>query len=84
MASTRPRGNGGKKNGKSRRPEPARHSIPTRRTTAMEAKPTRSEITRQAIAEAAYYLWLRQGGDEVSNWLEAERQLKAKLTLGVR
>lgn len=48
----------------------------TSRPSAMEAKPTRVEITQQTVAEAAYYLWLRRGGDEISNWLEAERQLR--------
>ena len=46
------------------------------RSSTVEAKPTRIEISQQAIAEAAYYLWLQRGGDEISNWLEAERQLR--------
>src|SRR5205814_8126781 len=52
-------------------------SVP-RSTTAstFEAKMGKNEITRQAIAEAAYYLWLQRGGSEVSNWLDAENKLK--------
>ena len=38
--------------------------------------------TAQAIAEAAYFLWLQRGGNETVNWLEAERMLRAKA--GVR
>jgi hypothetical protein len=84
MASTRRNGGTGRKNGKARLAATSRQTLPAEtgnrgnRTTSMEAKPTRTEITRQAVAEAAYYLWLRQGGDDVSNWLEAERQLSAR------
>lgn len=41
----------------------------------MEGKPT--EITEQAVAEAAYFLWQQRGGDEIGNWLEAEAMLRA-------
>ena len=45
-------------------------------TSTLEGKPT--EITRQQIAEQAYFLWKQRGGSEVSNWLEAERLLKSR------
>jgi hypothetical protein len=51
----------------------------------VEAKPgvnispsTGGQPTREAIAEAAYFLWLRRGGNELVNWLEAEASLRAK------
>jgi hypothetical protein len=50
----------------------------TTRSTAYEAKPTRVEVTHQAIAEAAYYLWLREGGDASLNWLKAEQSLRQR------
>jgi hypothetical protein len=37
--------------------------------------------TREAIAQRAYELWLARGcahGNDVGDWLEAERQLSAK------
>jgi len=39
----------------------------------IEAKP--APVTPEAIAQAAYFLWLERGGNEVMNWLEAERRL---------
>jgi hypothetical protein len=57
----------------------ATQSRPTTHST-LETKPTKSEIRRQDIAEAAYYLWLQRGGSDISNWLEAERILRATST----
>lgn len=34
--------------------------------------------SREAIAEAAYFLWLQRGGDDVNNWLEAEAKLRGR------
>ncbi len=49
------------------------------RTSTVEAKPsTTVRITRDAVAEAAYCLWLQRGGEQVSNWIEAERLLREK------
>jgi hypothetical protein len=92
MASNRRNGSKSKSHAKpkSNKPAPAAsaRSTPTNATTApsftgstghtraVEAKPTRIEINQQTVAEAAYYLWLRRGGDDISNWLEAERQLR--------
>lgn len=46
----------------------------------VEAKPQAGrdarQITSQAVSEAAYYLWLRRGGNDVVNWLEAEAMLR--------
>ncbi|MGA0420024.1 MAG: DUF2934 domain-containing protein [Phycisphaerales bacterium] len=51
---------------------------------------TEIEVDRQApadarplterIAERAYEIWQSRGGDERSNWLEAERQILAEAT----
>jgi hypothetical protein len=58
---------------------PAKPEVATPSTTktTMEAKPTPREITTQQVAEAAYFLWLRRGGNETVNWLEAENLLKS-------
>ena len=62
----------------------APHRAPTSSTfsssSTFERKPT--EITRQQIAETAYFLWQKNGGNEVANWLEAERILKARAAGG--
>jgi Protein of unknown function (DUF2934) len=84
------RGNGGKiatiarpGNGKKSAPSvsPFRNdtniSRPSGNTSVVERKPT--EVTRQQISEAAYFLWKQRGGSEVSNWLEAERMLKSRI-----
>ncbi|MCI0629709.1 MAG: DUF2934 domain-containing protein [Phycisphaerales bacterium] len=52
------------------------------RPRTVEVKPTLEEITRQNIAEAAYFLWLKRGGDEIANWIEAEAALK-NASLGI-
>lgn len=44
-----------------------------------ELKPNQGNISRQAVAEAAYYLWLQRGGNETVNWLEAEAMLARKV-----
>jgi len=31
---------------------------------------------REAVAQAAYFLWMERGGDETTNWLEAEAALR--------
>lgn len=46
--------------------------------TAIEVKETKPQAARpshEEIAKAAYLLWLKGGGDEKLNWLEAERAL---------
>jgi hypothetical protein len=81
------------KNGK--RSEKKQTTIPARATTAknapvttrsststVEAKP--AEVSRQAVAEAAYYLWLQRGGNETVNWLEAEAALRRKASASQR
>lgn len=44
-----------------------------------ELKPNSGNLSRQAVAEAAYYLWLQRGGNETVNWLEAEAMLARKV-----
>jgi hypothetical protein len=44
----------------------------------LEVMPDASEIERR-IAERAYLLWCERGGDETSNWLEAERLVVSEL-----
>ena len=55
-----------------------------RPTQQFEAKPKPRPAapSPQAVAEAAYFLWLQRGGNEVDNWLEAEATLRAKAELG--
>jgi hypothetical protein len=50
---------------------------PTHRVNGDHSKKSPPIITRQAIAEAAYFLWKSRGGNDVVNWLEAEAALKA-------
>ena len=66
-----------KSNGARTRPVVPRASGSTI-TTTVEAKPMTGNdcMTRQAIAEAAYFLWQQRGGNELVNWLEAEAMLK--------
>jgi hypothetical protein len=61
-----------------RRPDPVANAKSLPLAAAVEAKPLPNGncITRQAIAEAAYFLWQQRGGDEVVNWLEAEATLR--------
>ncbi|MGA1393548.1 MAG: DUF2934 domain-containing protein [Phycisphaerales bacterium] len=44
----------------------------------LEVMPDAREIERR-IAERAYFLWCERGGDEQSNWLEAERLVVSEL-----
>lgn len=53
-------------------------SVATATVVDLEVMPDASEIERR-IAERAYFLWCERGGDETSNWLEAERQVVAEL-----
>jgi hypothetical protein len=78
LASNRKNGGHKGKNDQSRAAnlQPNTRDARTTRSTAYEAKPTRVEITHQAIAEAAYDLWLREGGDANLNWLKAEVLLR--------
>lgn len=43
--------------------------------TRIEGKPS-AEPTVDQIATAAYFLWLERGGNQLVNWLEAERLLR--------
>ncbi len=67
-----------------KRPRPV--DAPSPRTQKKEESlKARSEVTdgptRAEIEEAAYRLWLSRGGNEVVNWLEAERTLRAEYRL---
>lgn len=46
--------------------------------TAVRKRTKEKKTTATAhdrIAERAYYLYLERGGDEIENWLHAEREL---------
>lgn len=84
MATTKKnRGNNGRTTRKTITRKPTQ-TAPVRSTrgSTLEAKPMTNHqtITAQAIAEAAYFLWLRRGGNEVVNWLEAEAMLQSQPT----
>jgi hypothetical protein len=58
----------------------------SRPVTKVEAKPgvnlsptDGSRPTREAVAEAAYFLWLQRGGSDITNWLDAEAMLTSKV-----
>jgi hypothetical protein len=46
------------------------------RPTADAARPRPTMPSQRAVAEAAYFLWQKRGGDQFANWLEAEAKLK--------
>ena len=48
-------------------------------TTAIPSAPSGAEVklTHDAIARAAYLRWQKQGGDAHTNWVEAEKELRA-------
>ena len=91
MATSR-KNNNGRSNGKTPRTLPSPMTAASRRGAAgtaskphatgparsatVESKPALAEVTVQAIAEAAYFLWLKRGGDPTTNWLEAEAALR--------
>ncbi|MGH7132416.1 MAG: DUF2934 domain-containing protein [Phycisphaerales bacterium] len=65
---------------------PAPSSVPAnqfnaRTATATTTSPAPSgaevKLTHDAIARAAYLRWQKQGGDAHTNWVEAERELRA-------
>ena len=41
------------------------------------AKPVAKQITYEAIAERAYYIWKQNGGSDFENWVRAESELRA-------
>jgi hypothetical protein len=56
--------------------------MPPKKTEAAATKPAAPKRTRakkapmhDVIAERAYFLHLERGGDQVENWLHAEREL---------
>lgn len=51
---------------------------PQRQSSAMESKPAAGQVSRQQVAEAAYFLWLQRGGNDLVNWLDAEAILTAR------
>lgn len=56
-------------------PTPAKATKPTPRPPTTSLVETKPKPTRDQIALAAYYRWLRTGGDPTSNWLAAEHEL---------
>jgi hypothetical protein len=61
--------------------------VTSRPQANVEAKPgepalsvSPAQPTREAIAEAAYFLWLKRGGSDTRNWLEAEASLRKPAT----
>lgn len=40
--------------------------------------PTFGVATHEDVSLAAYYRWLREGGDAETNWYEAEREIRAQ------
>jgi Protein of unknown function (DUF2934) len=56
--------------------KPAAKRTVTRRTKKTEASQP-IVLTREHIAERAYYIHLDEGGDPIENWLRAEQELVA-------
>jgi hypothetical protein len=57
---------------------PVAKTITPVRNSAIPKLPVKKEVTREQIAEKAYYISISgQGGSEMDNWLRAERELKA-------
>jgi hypothetical protein len=60
-------------------PQPVPMANITKPGAKAELKPNQGNISRDAVAEAAYFLWLERGGNETVNWLEAEAALARKI-----
>jgi len=73
-------------------PPPAAAAVQHRASVVVKAKPLqtvfgRTEPTRREISERAYYIYLARGGvngDPVSDWLQAERELREELRAAPR
>jgi hypothetical protein len=53
-------------------------AAPTRGVQNSPSPSKPKTFSRDEIARAAYFRWQRHGGDPVSNWVEAERELRAR------
>ncbi len=51
-------------------------SKPTAQPVAHTTTKAAKNVTHEEIAKAAYNRWLKFGGDEKSNWIAAERELR--------
>ena len=77
MKKAVPRGKGGAKQSAG---TAVKSKKPVRRTRVVEVqagadRPGDDGHVAQRIAERAYEIWQARGGDERSNWLEAEREI---------
>lgn len=64
--------------GKAAPPPAATQPPPNLSTARPQTAPTiepKARPSREEIARAAYFRWLKQGGDPTSNWLAAEQEL---------
>ena len=62
------------------KPAVTSREIPPSPGAQSPSKPMMNEVSRQAIAEAAYFLWVQRGGNALTNWLDAEAMLNAAVT----
>ncbi len=65
------------------RPTPT--TAPTKRPEARgaETEATGTRAPHHEIERAAYFRWLRHGGDPATNWLAAEAELKGRAALKI-
>lgn len=50
--------------------------VAAKKSTTRKKTPGKNGVSHDDIAQQAYMLWLERGGNEMENWLEAERQLQ--------
>jgi hypothetical protein len=57
---------------------PVRNSVvPPKSIPAATPAKVKSAPTYEAIALTAYFMWKKNGGSEVDNWVAAERELRS-------
>jgi hypothetical protein len=59
-------------------PNPASAALAAANAAANAPANAETKITHEMIAMAAYLRWQRMGGDAHTNWVEAEKELRAK------
>jgi len=59
------------------------HSAVEARSAARSTTPDPDAVDPAEVEREAYLIWLEHGGNEVVNWLEAERRIRTRHGLGI-
>ncbi len=62
---------------------PYKAPAPRSETRNIGAEAAKAGTHHNEIERAAYFRWLRQGGDPATNWLAAEAELKGRAALKI-